>query len=59
MKLSSNGDELSKAIEGLGQIDISGVKVGILFLTLLLLMLSRKHDVHHPAFILEATLDLT
>ena len=45
------------SVKGLGQIDIGGVQVSILFLTLLFVS-SSEHHVDSPTFFLEATLAL-
>ena len=73
MKLSYNGNKFlgasilchdspkaisADSVKGLGQINIGGVQVSILFLTLLLELSSSKHHVNSPTFLLEPTLAL-
>ena len=73
MKLIYDGHELSWAavlhhgspqtlstnsVKGLGQIDIGGVQVSVLFLTLLLQLPGSKHHVDNPMIFAEATLAL-
>ena len=71
VELSDDGDELSWAsvlhhdfpktlstnsVKGLGQIDIGGVQVDILFLTFLLKLSCSKHHVDSPASFPETAL---
>ena len=73
MKLLYNGNEFLGAsihchdspkaistysVKGLGQIDIGGIQVSILLLTLLLELSSSKHHVNSSTFFLEVTLAL-
>ena len=73
MELSDNGDELPRAailchdlpealsadsVKRLGQIDVGGEQVGVLFLALLLELSCRKHHVDCSTFFPEATLTL-
>ena len=71
VKLTDDGNELSWAsilchdspkalstnsVKGLGQIDVGGVQVGVLFLAFLLKLSSGKYHVDSPAIFPESTL---